>query len=276
MNMSVGEILQKKLGPSLKFNELLAPYVTFKIGGPAQYFYIPKNNQEFVQALQLADELKLKTFILGGGSNLLISDSGFAGFVIKPENRNFKIRGQKVYAESGVLVIDLLDATLAAGLTGWSAVKLLVWWLDSIFLIIIFIYDLKYYLILDQVIIPASLLAFVSNLVLGLTWWPLLLAAAVASGFFLLQYVLSRGQWIGGGDIRLGFYLGLLLGWPGILVALFLAYISGSLIGLSLIGFGRKTMKSRLPFGTFLTAASFLALLYGQPLWAWYWNFLYV
>ena len=118
--MSVSEILQKKLGPRLKLNEPLAPYVTFKIGGPAQYFYIPQNNQELVQALKLADELKLKTFILGGGSNLLISDSGFTGFVIKPENRNFKIQAEQVYAESGVLVVDLLAASLAADLTGWA------------------------------------------------------------------------------------------------------------------------------------------------------------
>jgi len=49
---------------------ILAPFTTFKIGGPAKYFYIAKNNNDLVSALTFAKKLKIKTFVLGGGSNL--------------------------------------------------------------------------------------------------------------------------------------------------------------------------------------------------------------
>lgn len=61
----------------------LAPYTTFKIGGPARYFVAVKNEQELHEALAFAKEKQIPVFILGGGSNVLISDAGFAGLVIK-------------------------------------------------------------------------------------------------------------------------------------------------------------------------------------------------
>lgn len=146
----------------------------------------------------------------------------------------------------------------------------------TVFLIIIFIYDLKHYLILDQVVLPASVLAFVLNYFLGIPWWSMLLAAFLGSGFFLIQYVVSKGKWIGGGDIKLGFLMGLMLGWPEILAALFLAYVIGSVIGVLLILFGKKKWGGRVPFGTFLTLGTYISMLYGEELIAWYLNLLYV
>jgi UDP-N-acetylmuramate dehydrogenase len=112
--------LRKKLGDKVKENEILAPHTTFKIGGPAKYFFEAKNNQDLIKALQTADALKLKYFVLGGGSNILISDQGIDGLVIKQSNKDFKVKGAKVYVDSGALVIDVLEVTLRAGLIGWS------------------------------------------------------------------------------------------------------------------------------------------------------------
>ena len=148
--------------------------------------------------------------------------------------------------------------------------QLLIWWIFVAFLIIIFVYDLRYYLILDKVSLPAIVLVFIANLFLGHSWLTLLIAALIGGGFFLAQFVLSQGKWIGGGDIRLGFLMGMILGWPHILTGLFLAYIFGSVIGLCLIAMSKKKFSSKVPFGTFLTLATFIALLYGDVLLNWY------
>lgn len=138
------------------------------------------------------------------------------------------------------------------------------------FLIVIFMYDLLHYLILDAVVLPAIAVGFLGNLLLGQSPVRMLVAALAASGFFALQYAVSKGQWIGGGDIRLGFLMGVLLSWPLILVALFLAYVVGSIVGLGLVILGSKSFGSKIPFGTFLTVATFVSLLCGRELWDWY------
>lgn len=66
-----------------KRNVLLKNYTTFKIGGPAKYFYIAKTKEDLIEAIKKAKKIKLPFFILGGGSNLLVSDKGFNGLVIK-------------------------------------------------------------------------------------------------------------------------------------------------------------------------------------------------
>ena len=84
----------KNLLPGVQKNILLKNYTTFKIGGPAKYFYIAKAKTELIEVIKKAknlnpspfpkgDRVKLPFFILGGGSNLLVSDKGFNGLVIK-------------------------------------------------------------------------------------------------------------------------------------------------------------------------------------------------
>jgi len=142
----------------------------------------------------------------------------------------------------------------------------------AVFLLVIFVYDLKYYLILDRVAVPAMIIAFILNWLAGFGPVNLILAGLAGSGFFALQYFVSSGRWVGGGDIRLGAVMGLMLGWPMLLVALFLAYLSGALIGVSLIVLGKKKMSSELPFGAFLAPATLVTLLFGLPLLSWYLN----
>ncbi len=75
----------------IKENELLAPYTTFKIGGPARWFCVAKNQSDVLQAFEFAKEKGIKTFVLGGGSNILVSDEGFDGLVIKIVNKGMEI-----------------------------------------------------------------------------------------------------------------------------------------------------------------------------------------
>ncbi len=123
-------------------------------------------------------------------------------------------------------------------------------------LIVTFVTDLRWNLIYDAVVWPGIVLALL------ITLSPYhLLAALVGGGAFALQYILSRGAWVGSGDILLGAFLGLILGFPAILAALFLTYISGSLVALLLMSLGGKKTKDTLPLGCFMCAVAILLLL---------------
>jgi len=147
--------------------------------------------------------------------------------------------------------------------------------LITCFLIIIFVYDLKHYIIPDKVIYPAIVVALSFNLLrsdlLGRT--DLLLSALGAAGFFLFIVLISQGKWMGIGDIKLAFLMGLILGFPNILIALFFAFFTGAIIGVGLILSKKKTLKSEVPFAPFLIIGTFFALFWGQNFFEWYWYF---
>ncbi len=145
----------------------------------------------------------------------------------------------------------------------------------SCFLLVIFVYDLKHYLILDRVSIPAMVAALLLNLMLRLGFVNLLLGAIIGGVFFAFQFFVSKGKWVGDGDIRLGFLMGLMLGWKMLLVALFLAYLIGSFVSILLMIFSNKKMSSQIPFGPFLALATFITLIYGTEILNWYLNLLY-
>ncbi|MGB9743400.1 MAG: prepilin peptidase [Minisyncoccales bacterium] len=159
---------------------------------------------------------------------------------------------------------------------GW--LKLLYFWLMAGLLIVIFVADLRYYLIPDQIIYPAVVLGLFYPLVANWGWEKadfllFILSASAAAGFFALLYLFSRGRWLGLADIKLVFLIGLLLGWPKILIGLFLAFFLGALVGSGLIVAGRKKLKSEIPFAPFLIIGLILALIWGEALLAWYQSF---
>lgn len=141
--------------------------------------------------------------------------------------------------------------------------------LTTCFLLLIFVYDLKHYLILDKVVFPAALLALLYQGYQG-NWTQALIGAAALSGFFGFLYFVSRGRWIGFGDVKLGVFLGFLVPWPQTIVLFFLAYFLGALVSVPLLLAARKKWSSRLPFGAFLTVAAFVAMLWGEGIMSWY------
>ncbi len=143
------------------------------------------------------------------------------------------------------------------------------WFFISVF-IVIFIMDARWYIIQDRVSLPPVIVALAFNLALGFSWLNLLISATIGTGFFLAQFLISRGRWIGGGDIRLGLLLGVCLGWPYIMAAIFLGYCFGAIVGVALLASKRKKWGSMLPLGTFLSAAAIIILLYGEPIVNWY------
>ena len=142
--------------------------------------------------------------------------------------------------------------------------------LFTTFLVLIFVYDLKYSLILDRFTIPAMIVALLVNVLLGFSPVSLLLGGALLAGFFFLQYSISDGEWVGGGDMRMGAVMGFMLGIQHGLVALFIAYLLGAAVGLILLGTKKATMKTRIPFGTFLVIGTLVMMFVGDPLIGWY------
>ena len=80
----------------IKRNVVLVKYTTFHIGGKAKYFFVAKNKDEIIKAIEWAKDKNLPFFILGGGSNLLVSDDGYEGLIIKMQNVNLKMPNDNV------------------------------------------------------------------------------------------------------------------------------------------------------------------------------------
>ena len=145
------------------------------------------------------------------------------------------------------------------------------WILISCFLIIIFVYDLKHFIIPDSVLFPAIIIAlgyiFIFNYELITNH---IFSALAASGFFGAIVLVSRGKWMGMGDVKLAILIGLLLGYPKVLVSLFFAFLIGAIIGVGLIFLKKKTLKSEVPFGPFLILGIYIALFFGDAIIKWY------
>lgn len=146
-------------------------------------------------------------------------------------------------------------------------------WPVIILLVIIFIYDLKHYIIPDRVIYSAIGIVFFYRLFAGHEpFFGFLWAALAAAGFFFCIWAVSRGRWMGFGDVKLAFFMGLFLGLPGVILALFAAFLSGAATGVILLALGRKKMQSQVPFGPFLVAGTFIGLFWGDKIIRWYLN----
>jgi len=116
-------MINDKLLPKMRKNVSLSQYTAFKIGGKADYFFEAKNKKDLILALKFVKENKIPFFILGGGSNLLVSDKGFNGLVIKILFSKFYFLNYKIIAEAGARLGDLVNTSAGKSLTGleWAA-----------------------------------------------------------------------------------------------------------------------------------------------------------
>jgi leader peptidase (prepilin peptidase)/N-methyltransferase len=158
----------------------------------------------------------------------------------------------------------------------WDTLEILIFYLiEFTFLIAIFFYDLMHKEIPDRLSFPAIVIAITGGLIFG---EPSPLNMVIGGGgiflFFALQLILSKGKWIGGGDLRLGALMGILLGWEKGLIALVLAYLIGAVVSIILLIQKKVTQKSTIPFGPFLITGIIIALFYGTEIINWYLNLL--
>jgi UDP-N-acetylmuramate dehydrogenase len=116
-----GAELEARLGPGrVERGVPLAPFTTFRIGGPADLFVRARTKEELVTALGTARELEVPHFLLGGGANILVADAGFRGLVIRCEVGGIEFLDDvRVKAGAGVLTFhDLIEETVKRGLGG--------------------------------------------------------------------------------------------------------------------------------------------------------------
>ncbi len=107
-----------KVLPGVKRDVLLSSWTTFAIGGKTDWFYQLKNTEKLVEIIKLCLEQKIPYFILGSGSNVLFSDDGFRGLVIKIDTRSYEINGQRIIAQAGVPLGDLVKLAYENSLSG--------------------------------------------------------------------------------------------------------------------------------------------------------------
>ena len=107
----------------IKENIPLAQYTTLKIGGAARFFCEAKNKKEILEALKFARKKKMPVFVLGGGSNILMSDKGFEGVVVRIMNYELGVRDTNIECGAGVSLSKIVSESVKAGFSGleWAA-----------------------------------------------------------------------------------------------------------------------------------------------------------
>jgi leader peptidase (prepilin peptidase) / N-methyltransferase len=132
------------------------------------------------------------------------------------------------------------------------------------FLIAIAVYDVRRQRIPNTAVYPAIAVALVVALIRpDGAWWSFLLAGLSAAAFFVALSAVSNGA-MGGGDVKLAALIGLVAGWPGVLVAVFVAFAVGAAAGLLLIGIGRLGRRDPLPFAPAMAVGAATAALAGR------------
>lgn len=99
-------------------NISLKPYTSFKIGGPARFFCDAKSSLEIAESLEFARGKKLPVFLLGLGANILMSDDGFPGLVIRQQNDKISVKDNIIEAEAGITIEKLIEKSLSENLIG--------------------------------------------------------------------------------------------------------------------------------------------------------------
>lgn len=156
--------------------------------------------------------------------------------------------------------------------------------------IVIFVYDLRYFLIPDVYLLWGSALVLAAE-ILGIWHAPAIaLPLGSATGMYILSLLataclsalpffaivfFSKGAWMGFGDVKLTFFMGLVLGLHSFL-AIFVGVLSGAIMGIGLMAVGRAGMKTLLPFGPFLIFGMLAVLFWGPMILAYLSNLFWI
>lgn len=186
------------------------------------------------------------------------------------------IRSTLVEAATSLIFIGLC---LRYGLDEMNTQLIISLIYASIFIIIFFI-DLEHELILNKVVYPSILLGLVISLIwpnlFSDTWNDLgriqpLIGGAAGFCIMLLLYFVFQGGF-GEGDIKLAAFMGIITGFPLIIIALLLSVMSGGIIAMILMVTGIRKRKDVIPFGPFMASSAMVTIIWGEAIWSWYIN----
>ncbi len=152
------------------------------------------------------------------------------------------------------------------------------WLVACVRLVALLVYDVRWMLLPNVLVFPLIAVTGLQALLLqvskGLTVASLvgvLGAVLIGGGLFYILFQVSDGRWIGGGDVKLGWAIGLLVMTPLMAcLVLFMASLLGLLVSLPGVVLKKVNLASRIPFGPYLIAATILVFLFGQPIVDWY------
>lgn len=180
-------------------------------------------------------------------------------------------------------LVELLTALLfALSYKYWphgfeaEGITLFVFWAVSLVgLVALAVYDLRWMLLPDKITYPLMGLTAVQTLLMVVLWdhnaWQAGLSLLIGGGLFYAIFQVSKGKWIGGGDVKLGALIGLVLASPSLsLLMIFIASVLGSAVSIPLLLTGRAKRGTRIPFGPFLIAACIIVYLFGGGVLDWY------
>lgn len=181
------------------------------------------------------------------------------------------------FIETGVAIVF---AVMVALWTDWSVigyVQLGLWLIAVVLMAILFAYDARWFLLPDRIMWPLVAVAAVNaglevaqaqDVVAAL--WSLVGAILILSGVYLMLYIVSRGAWIGFGDVKLGLTLALLLGqWPLAFIALFAANLLGTALVVPAMMTGKLSRHAKVPFGPLLIFGALIAWWCGPMMVSW-------
>lgn len=198
------------------------------------------------------------------------------------------LRGKCRYCRQPIQDTPLLEAGLPLffvgsyvawplELSGYGLLAFVLWLVFLVGFAALTAYDVRWYLLPDRIVWPLTGLAVLQVLAHAVLFnggWHVLLNALwgvlICSGIFYVLHVVSKGEWIGGGDVKLGIALGLLAGgpFPGIML-IFAASLFGTLASIPLLVKRKLGRTSVIPFGPFLMLACVVVVLFGQRLTEW-------
>ena len=151
----------------------------------------------------------------------------------------------------------------------------MLWLVAVVFLAALFLYDLKWALLPNVLVFPligigvfwaAVYYSFLAPGPIAYIATGIIGGLASVAGLYGALYYISKGEWVGFGDVKLGIFMGLVLGWQQGLLAVVLANGIAFLVIIPGLISGKLTRKTRIPFGPFLIIATVVALLFGNQL----------
>ena len=148
---------------------------------------------------------------------------------------------------------------------------------DSYYLLIIIsfvaliFFDYLFFLIPEKIILPLTIIAVLFNYFFRRSEFiTLLLSALIMGGIFAIIYIVSNGKWVGFGDAKLLFLIGLVLGYPLGFLSMIISVWIAALVGIVLMLSGKANRKTALPFGSFLAGVSILIIVFQNEITAYF------
>jgi leader peptidase (prepilin peptidase) / N-methyltransferase len=182
-------------------------------------------------------------------------------------------------------IVELSTALLFVGsylfwsdvISGLEIAHFIIWLASLVGLVALVIYDLRWMLLPNKIIFILygfAVLAILTRVLNERSVDPVLGAIfgiLVGGGIFYVLFQVSEGRWIGGGDVKLGFLLGALVGSPlQALLVLFMASLLGCIVVLPFLSLGMANRGTRIPFGPFLITAGIIVMVFGERITEWY------